>query len=171
MPTPFDLGYSDGNFYDLSIAGWTKFWNETLKPDRPVSPDFIKVLISTESGFDLSPDQASKSGMARGLIQITEKTRKILQNAHGELGDHLIILTVEESREIEPNIAAGVRWLYHKRFLLEHRIKRKASWEEAAAEYKGIFTQIGKNQRADRIMKDIHDRLEALQKERTKTYQ
>ena len=38
----------------------------------------------------------------------------------------------------------------HKRYLLEHRIKRKASWEEAAAEYKGIFPDIGKDKKTIR---------------------
>jgi hypothetical protein len=167
MPAPDNLGFPHGNDYDLSIAGWTKFWNETLKPERPVTPDFIKVLISTESSFEILPDTPSNIGPARGLIQITEATRKILQDPKGELRDHLIALTAEESRETEPNIAAGIRWLYHKRFLLEHRLKRKVSWEEAAAEYKGIFGDIGKDKKTDEIMDHLntrHKRLTDLRK-------
>jgi hypothetical protein len=162
MPIPDTLGFPNGNKYDLSIAGWTKFWNETLKPERPVSPDFIKVLISTESSFNILPDTSSKIGPARGLIQITEQTRKILQDPKGELRDHLIELTAEESRETEPNIAAGIRWLYHKRELLERRIKRETSWEEAGAEYKGIFSQISKNDTTDRIMQRMKERHKKL---------
>lgn len=135
MPVPDDLGFKNvGNIYDLSIAGWTKFWNETLKLERPLTPDFVKALIATETSFRVHPDTPSNAGLARGPIQITEETRKILQNPKGELSNHLIELTVEESRETDPNIAAGIRWLYHKRNLLEHRIKREASWEEVAAE-------------------------------------
>ena len=158
MPIPDTLGFPNGNDYDLSIAGWTKFWNETLKPEHPVTPDFIKVLISTESSFEVLPDTSSKVGPARGLIQITEPTRKILQNPKGELRDHLISLTPEESRETEPNIAAGIRWLYHKRELLKHRLKRKVSWEEAGAEYKGIFSDIGKDKKTDDIMLKMNER-------------
>ena len=160
MPAPDMLGFNDsdhnGNRYDLSIAGWVKFWNETLNPERPVTPDFIKALIATETGFRICPDTSSGDGLARGPLQITETTRKILHHDPGkELRDHLIELSIEESRETEPNVAAGVRWLYHKRQLLERRIGREASWEEAAAEYKGIFSQIGKNKKTDKIMKTL----------------
>ena len=172
MPIPdklgFDDGSSNGNLYDLSIAGWVKFWNETLKPDRPVTPDFIKALIATETGFRIYPDTPSGDGPARGPLQITEATRKILHHDPGkELRNHLIELTIEESRETESNIAAGVRWLYHKRHLLESRIKREASWEEASAEYKGTFQQIGKNDTADKAMgylKEYHRKLQELRK-------
>lgn len=156
MPFPDELGFANvGNIYDLNIAGWTKFWNETLKSERPLTPDFVKALIASETSFLVLPDTPSKIGLARGPIQITEATRKILQNSKGELSGHLIELTIEESRETDPNIAAGIRWLYHKRHLLERRIKREASWEEAAAEYKGIFRDIGKDERTDNIMNKL----------------
>jgi hypothetical protein len=168
MPVPDALDFPQGNDYDLSIAGWTKFWNETLNPENPVTPDFIKVLISTESSFKLPRDTPSKIGPARGLIQITEATRKILQDPKGELRNHLISLREEESREADPNIAAGIRWLYHKRYLLEGRIKRKVSWEEAGAEYKGIFNDIGKDEKTDAIMNRMQKRHHRLQEQREK---
>ncbi len=169
MPVPDSLGFDNGNIYDTSIAGWTEFWNETLKPERPLTPDFVKALIATETGFRIYPDTPSKIGRARGPIQITEATRKILQNPKGELSDHLIELTVEESRGTDPNIAAGIRWLYHKRGLLERRIKRNASWEEAAAEYKGTFRQIGKDKVTDRIQRELKEFHRQLQKKRQGT--
>jgi hypothetical protein len=162
MPIADALGFPNGNKYDPLIAGWTKFWNEILLPEDPLTADFIKALIATESSFNLPQDQTSSDGPARGLIQVTESTRKILQNHQGELRNHHIELTVDESREPVTNIAAGVRWLHHKKFLLEHRLKRKVTWEEAGAEYKGIFGQIGKNKVTDRIMSDLrkyHQRL------------
>ncbi len=168
MPVPDALDFPNGNGYDLSIAGWTKFWNETLKPDNPVTADFIKALISTESGFEIPRDVQSKMGPARGLIQITESTRVILQDPEGELRDHLVSLTPEESRQTEPNIAAGVRWLYHKRHLLERRLKRKVSWEEAGAEYKGIFNDIGKDEKTDDIMQKMKTRHKRLKSQRKK---
>lgn len=53
MPIPEELGFPDGNKYDLLIAGWTKFWNEIFKPSEPLTPDFVKALIATESGFKI----------------------------------------------------------------------------------------------------------------------
>ncbi len=108
-----------------------------------------------------------KIASARGLIQITENTRKILRDDPGkELRNHFIEMTAEQSREPEINIAAGVRWLYHKRRLLKSRIKREVTWEEVGAEYKGIFNDIGKNERTDRIMKDLKEFHRRLREQR-----
>lgn len=166
MPFPDSLGFPYGNQYDLLIAGWTKFWNEVLDPKDPLTPDFVKALIATESSFRVPIDQESGDGPARGPIQITEGTREILQNPTGELRDHLIKLNQKESRDPPTNIAAGVRWLHHKKILAEHRLRRKITWEEAGAEYKGILDQVGKNAKADRIMDDLIKFHEPLKKER-----
>lgn len=160
------LDFPNGNSYDHLIAGWTKFWNEILNPKVPLSPDFVKALIATESGFRISRDTNSKDGAARGLIQLTENTRKILQNQKGELQNHFIALSVEESREPTTNVAAGIRWLHHKKKLAEHRLKREITWEEASAEYKGILSQIGKNETADGIMKKLREYHERLRSQR-----
>lgn len=50
MPVPYDLEFPNGNEYDALIAGWTKFWNDVLRPKVPASADFVKALIATESG-------------------------------------------------------------------------------------------------------------------------
>jgi hypothetical protein len=102
------------------------------------------------------------------LIQVTESTRKILQNLKGELRNHHIELNVEESRDPVTNIAAGIRWLHHKKFLAEHRLKRKITWEEAAAEYKGILNDIGKDDTTDRIMRDLRGHHQRLKNQRKK---
>ncbi len=166
MPTPDSLGFPNGNKYDLSIAGWTKFWNEVLNPLEPLTPDFVKALIATESGFDVPRDVQSKLGPARGLIQITEQTRKILQNPKGEVKDHLIEMTIEESRDPEVNIAAGTRWFFHKKYLAKRRLKREATWEEAVAEYKGILPYLGRNQKSDEIMQTLRDYYKRLKEKR-----
>jgi hypothetical protein len=70
MPIPHSLKFPNGNKYDLLIAGWTKFWNDVLNPEEPLSPDLVKALIATESSFRIPKDQSSKDGRARGLIQI-----------------------------------------------------------------------------------------------------
>jgi hypothetical protein len=41
--------------FDQFIRGWTKYWNDILKPDEPLDPDLVKALIATESGFRLKP--------------------------------------------------------------------------------------------------------------------
>ncbi|MES2768879.1 MAG: transglycosylase SLT domain-containing protein [Bdellovibrionota bacterium] len=162
MPVPDSLSFPNGNAYDELIGGWTKFWNETLKPKNPLTPDFVKALIATESSFRVPPDVKSKDGSARGLIQITENTRKILQDPKGELRNHLIEMTIEESREPVINIGGGIRWLHHKKYLAEHRLKREITWEEGAAEYKGILQALGKDKKSDEIMTKLrgyHKRL------------
>jgi hypothetical protein len=169
MPIPNSLNFPNGNKYDLLIAGWTKFWNEILKPEDPLTPDFIKALIATESSFNLVKDQKSNDGAARGLIQVTESTRKILQNLKGELRNHHIEITADESRAPVTNIAAGIRWLHHKKLLAEYRLKRKITWEEAGAEYKGILDDVGKNEKTDDIMKklkELHQKLKELRKKK-----
>lgn len=168
MPVPDSLGFPDGNKYDLLIAGWTKFWNEVLKSEEPLSPDLVKALMATESSFKTPKDQKSSDGDARGLIQVTESTRKILQNLKGELKNHHIELSVDESRNPVTNVAAGIRWLHHKKFLLERRLKRQVSWEEAIVEYKGLWTQVGKVKKADEIMADIREYFKRLQTARRK---
>jgi hypothetical protein len=167
LPIPDALDFPNGNDYDLLIAGWTKFWNEVLKPEDPLTPDLVKVLIATESGFKLPKDHESKDGTTRGLIQITEGTRKILQNIKGELKNHHIELTIDESRGPVLNIAAGIRWLHYKKSFLERSKKRKATWEEAIFEYKGITKDIGKDETTDDIVKKVKEynrRLKAKRK-------
>ncbi|HXH75191.1 MAG TPA: transglycosylase SLT domain-containing protein [Bacteriovoracaceae bacterium] len=166
MPIPDSLGYPNGNKYDLLTAGWTKFWNDVLEPEEPLTPDLVKALMATESSFETPKDQNSKDGKARGLIQITESTRKILQNLKGELKDHYIELTVDESRDPVTNIAAGIRWLHYKKKYRERRLKKKATWEEAIIEYKGLAPQIGKGGTADKIMAKIRKHYNRLQKMR-----
>jgi hypothetical protein len=152
MPIPDHLGFRNGNKYDLLIAGWTKFWNEVLMPQRPLAPDLVKALIATESSFNLPADQRSNDGMARGLIQVTESTRKILQDLRGELKNHHIELTIDQSREAATNIAAGVRWLHHKKSLMEKKLKREVTWEEAIIGYKGLSKQVGRVPKANEII-------------------
>ncbi|MEK6556587.1 MAG: hypothetical protein AABZ31_15160, partial [Bdellovibrionota bacterium] len=77
MPIPDDLGFPNGNKYDRLIAGWTKFWNEIFKPEDPVTPDFIKALIATESSFILPKDQKSNEGPARAEDHVGRSRRRI----------------------------------------------------------------------------------------------
>jgi len=168
MPFPDLLGFPNGNKYDLLIAGWTKFWNEVLKPQDPLDPDFVKALIATESSFNLVKDQSSHDGPARGLIQITESTRKILQDLKGELKNPHIELSVEESRDPVTNIGAGIRWLHYKKLYAKRILKREATWEDAVIFYKGLHGQIGKAGEADKIITKLRGYHKSLKNKRKK---
>lgn len=143
-PANDDLGFNQenitGNAFDGLIRGWTKYWNEVLQPDIPLNPNLVKALIATESGFNPVADTKSKGpGRARGLMQLTDATRKILQDEGGELFEHLLTLTDKDAYQPNLNIAAGIRWLFHKRYLASKKYKRSIDWLETALEYKNLL--------------------------------
>lgn len=158
------MGFLKGNDYDDLIAGWTQFWNEIFKPKVLLDPDLIKALVASESSFNIGAEADSKIGVAKGLIQITEQTRKILADQEGELSDFLITLSKKEVADPNANLFAGIRWLFHKKYLASHRLKREATWMEAIAEYKGILNQLGGVAKADRIMSDLERYYKRLKK-------
>lgn len=164
-PCPLHLGYPDkGNQYDDLIAGWVQYWSDVLKPDEPLDPNLVKALIASESGFNPTLLAKKKnSNSARGLTQITNDTRKLLDGYHGDLKDHLITVTKEELNDPNANICAGVRWLFEKRRLATTQLKRTASWIEAVWEYKGV--KRAKTQKdAEKIKRIFHEFYEELQK-------
>lgn len=95
-PTADAMKFPSGNKYDDLIAGWTQFWNEVFDPETPLDPNLMKALIASEFGFNLGAKAQSKAGVAKGLIQITEQTRKILADQKGELSDFLVKLSKKE---------------------------------------------------------------------------
>ena len=126
--------------YDILITGWCKYWNDILKPDIPLNVNFVKALIYSESKF--KPDSFSKNnkkiGPARGLIQLTEQSWRILKDKKGEIKDYYVILDKEELFEPSKNICAGIRWLFRKREVLQKRTKSSPDWIDVMIEYKGI---------------------------------
>ena len=137
-PLPSKFG-AQGTKFDELIAGWAQYWNEVLKPDQPLDPNLVKALIASESGFD--PKQLANkknSNSARGLMQVTNETRKILDGYHGDLRDHLITATKTGLNDPSVNICAGIRWLFEKRRQASVHLKRPATWIEAVWEYKGV---------------------------------
>lgn len=145
LPKADTLGFPNGNTYDQEIGLWTQFWNEIYNPDISLDPNIVKALIASESGFKSEISTKTKlrgTGRANGLIQITESTRKILQDIKGELKNYLVFLSKEDIYDPNLNLAAGICWLFHKRDLLSIRLKRSATWEESVMEYKGLNFQI-----------------------------
>ncbi len=149
LPTPNKLGSFSENKYDRMIAGWTKYWNEVLDPAEPLDSNLVKALISTESDF--SPKKkalASKENWARGLMQVTDETIKILKDETGELKNFLINLDENKANDPNLNICAGIRWLFQKKKLLEHKLKRGVTWDEAAMEYKSYTGNLKKGEKS-----------------------
>jgi hypothetical protein len=137
-PCPLDLAFPNGSKYDDLIAGWVQYWNEVLKPTEPLNPNLVKALIASESGFEPTKLNKKKNANgARGLMQITNTSRKLLDDSK-ELKDHYLTLTKKDLDDPSVNICAGVRWLFRKREIASVvRLKRQATWVEAAKEYKG----------------------------------
>ncbi|GAB4016856.1 MAG: hypothetical protein Fur0010_16930 [Bdellovibrio sp.] len=133
--------------YDDIISGWVAYWNDVFKPNVPLTVELVKILIFTESSFQpniTTPNESKKIGPARGIIQITEQTWRILKDPNGELKDHLVDIKKEELLDPNKNISAGIRWLFRKRETLKKRIKREPTWEEVFLEYKGFYTSHSK---------------------------
>lgn len=107
-----------GNDFDHTIAGWVQYWNEVFKPKEPLEPNLVKALLWSESTFDkniIMPTPHNKNGMARGLLQITDSTRKILSDHKGELRNHYIELSEADMIDPSANVCAAVRWLFRKK--------------------------------------------------------
>jgi hypothetical protein len=137
----------NANEFDVLIAGWCKYWNDIFKPQSPIEPNFVKALIESETHFKpktKTPNKSKRIGSARGLIQITEETWRILKNTKGEIKDFYVDVSKDELFEPEINICAGIRWLFRKKEMLEKRIKREPTWLEVMLEYKGLYAQYKK---------------------------
>ncbi|MFM8269078.1 MAG: transglycosylase SLT domain-containing protein, partial [Pseudomonadota bacterium] len=143
--------------------GWTKYWNDVFKPQTPLDPDIVKALIASESGFDptILANKKNKNS-ARGLMQITNDTRKILGDEKGELKDHYLTLTREDLNDPSLNICAGIRWLFRKSEIASSLLGRKATWEETVAEFKG--TRRTTKSRTAELMDNFNKYLRRLKK-------
>ncbi|MES2615649.1 MAG: transglycosylase SLT domain-containing protein [Bdellovibrionota bacterium] len=158
-----EFGESESKYDDL-IAGWTKYWNEVLSPDDPLDPNVVKALIATESSFDptiLANKKNPKS--ARGLMQITDETRKFLGNdIKGEFKDHFVHATRSDLNDPNINICAGIRWLFRKRQVASSILKRQANWEEAVYEFKGCRSAT--EEQAQNLINKFNEKLEVYRK-------
>lgn len=151
--TPKPSLYPDGqknklaNNYDNEIAGWCKYWNEVFKPDLLIEPNFVKALIESESTFNPNATAKNKKsvGLARGLVQITEQTLRILKDRSGEIKEFYVDLEKEDLFDPSKNICAAIRWLFRKREILLKRLNRSVQWYEVIAEYKGVGPELKKN--------------------------
>ncbi|HAZ11696.1 MAG: hypothetical protein A2X86_18400 [Bdellovibrionales bacterium GWA2_49_15] len=169
---PLPLPYSgneriiEPNAYDILIAGWCRYWNDIFTPDLPIEVNFIKALIESESRFNPLAIAKNKKtiGPARGLVQITEQTLKILKDRKGEIKDHYIDFAKEELFTPSKNLCAAIRWLFRKREILQKRLQRSPTWVETIVEYKGLGPDLKKN--GHRSLKVMNDFLSIYQRYR-----
>jgi|GEM_PF-346527 len=149
LPNPYKglEKINDPNKYDIFISGWCRYWNEILKPEIAIDPNFVKALIESESRFNPNAIAQNKKeiGPARGLIQITESTWRILKNQKGEIKDHFIVIKKEDLFDPNINICVGIRWLFRKKEVLQRRLGRSPQWTEVIVEYKGLGPGLKKN--------------------------
>lgn len=151
------------NDLDDLIVLWTQYWNDIFDPSDKLQPNFMKAMLFSESSFRMNIDdvKVSSRNYARGPMQITDETRKVLTDEKGELKDHFMTLSSADVRKPEIAIAAATRWLFHKRDLASHSLKRQATWEEAVAHYKGYLKK-GRVLRDGKGMKNFFSALAQL---------
>ncbi len=138
-PCSLKMEFKDGSKYDDLIAGWVKYWNDVFKPEQPLEPNLIKALIASESSFDHKKLADPKNPTsARGLMQLLDTSRKILDDEKGELRNHFISASREDLLDPNINICSGIRWLFHKKKLASGKLGRTANWEESVIEYKSL---------------------------------
>jgi uncharacterized protein with HEPN domain len=138
---PRMLAPKNANDFDVQIQLWTKYWNDVFAPADPLPPEVVKALFFSESSFrlDVKDQRASTRNMARGPLQVTDETRRILADENGELKNHHLTLSAAEIKDLSNALAASIRWLFHKRALASSYLKKTATWEEAVADYKAYL--------------------------------
>jgi len=138
-----DLGFKkNGNRYNFLINGWCAYWNEMLRPEVPLHPNYVKALMATESGFRLNPTPPTKDHKAIGLMQIMPKTVGYIGPRSKDIKDHFIDMSLDDAKDPSIAIAAATRWLFKKHRLVQGK-KKGATWMDALEEYKGITNQKG----------------------------
>lgn len=138
----------DWNRFDDNIVFWTNFWNEIFDPKTKMEPKFVKALVGSESGFDVAPppQMAGKSGLARGLVQITDEALRVLTDPKSkEIGDFKFQIDQQNIASANVSLAAGIRWLFHKKRLADIALNRESTWEEALLNYKGYLPEYKKD--------------------------
>lgn len=154
------FGKRETEFDDL-IRGWTEYWNHVLNPSPSLDPMIVKALIASESSFDANAGKGKKSAI--GLMQLMPDTIRYLNGERNELEDHIFEFDSQDIFDAGLNISAGIRWLFRKRELAAHRLKRDATWEEAVSEYKDYLRRVLKNPKvSQKGMNIFRENLEKL---------
>jgi len=156
LPSLSKFGES-GNQYDHLIQGWTRYWNEVLRPAEPLRPTLIKALIASESSFNSRAWNRQRGpGRARGLMQVTDRTVRHLSDHDKELRDHFLNLVENDMLDPSLSICAGTRWLFRKREVAASQARGPVSWRDAVVAFKGILPdQLGLMEGFDRYLREL----------------
>ena len=161
LPNDFytgDWGFRVQQDWNRFIFGWTKYWNEVLRPNDSLDPNLVKALIASESSFVNQSVRRINGGKdrVRGLMQMTDSSVKVLRDGRGEIKDHYINIDLDDLMEPEISICGGIRWLFHKRKLAESKEGAEVSWDRVVEYYKGLAKR-PKSER-DRVMESFRQR-------------
>lgn len=156
--------FAHGDDFDQYILGWTEYWNEVLarlyiKSEFEIlDPNLAKALIASESSFQPKSEVHDKNN-ARGLMQITKQTREVVNNVKAiELVDYYLKATADQLFDPSANICIGIRWLFHKKYLLKYKEgnKRPITWDDAIANYKDAWEKKKEDQDKTEKMTIFH---------------
>lgn len=144
-------GFKEFPQFDQVIQFWLNFWKEQGLPfPNSLDPFLIKVLIAKESSFRASVKTKIAGSSATGLMQVLQTTlyrlEGIPKNNYIEVRSNFLQLQLHDLTDPVINIAAGIRWLSHKYYLLlvgkkirpddvYSMIKYYHSWDKAGENY------------------------------------
>lgn len=159
-------GFAEFPELDSVIQFWLNFWKEQGLPfPKDLDPLFIKVIIAKESSFRPQVRTRAITSSATGLMQILQSTlyrlEGIPENKIIELQGNFLQLKLKDLTDPVINIAAGIRWLSHKYYLL---LKSKTKKQDLHSTIKSYhqWNELG-DKYADEVFKlyndSINDRL------------
>ncbi|MBA2405110.1 MAG: transglycosylase SLT domain-containing protein [Bdellovibrionales bacterium] len=154
-------GFEEFPEFDQAIQFWLNFWKEQGLPfPKDLDPFLIKVLIAKESSFRTHIKTKIAGSSATGLMQVLQSTLYRLEgipiNKYVEVKGHFLELRLDNLTDPVINMAAGIRWLSHKYYLLQAGKKSKPDDVYAMIKYYHSWDKDGENYAND-IFKMYHE--------------
>lgn len=124
------IGFDENPEFDHIIQFWLNFWKEQGLPfPKDLDSFLIKVIIAKESSFRASIKTKISGSSATGLMQVLQTTlyrlEGIPKNNYVEVKNNFLKLKLSDLTDPVINVAAGIRWLSHKYYLLLAERKAK----------------------------------------------
>lgn len=161
-------GFAEFPELDSVIQFWLEFWKEQGLPfPDELDPFLVKIIIAVESSFRPKVRTKVSGSSATGLMQLVQSTLNRLEGIpvekHIEVKDHFLQLKLTDLTDPVINIAAGIRWLSHKYWLLsiDKRVKDKGvfstikyyhSWDIDGEKYANKIFEIYKSSSPARLL-------------------
>jgi hypothetical protein len=124
------IGFDENPEFDHIIQFWLNFWKEQGLPfPKDLDSFLIEVIIAKESSFRASIKTKISGSSATGLMQVLQTTlyrlEGIPKNNYVEVKNNFLKLKLSDLTDPVINVAAGIRWLSHKNYLLLAERKAK----------------------------------------------